>query len=87
VKLVVKNTIDQAMMAVKERKQIEIDEVMSNSKMKEKLTVEDLMRLFGKVEEDEDGKPFIFADEPEDAHLRLANVDDEDEMGFMGNEE
>lgn len=86
-KLVVKNTIDQAMMAVKERKQIEIDDVMNSNRMKEKLTVEDLMRLFGKVEEDEEGKPFIFADEPDDAHLRLTNVDDEDEMGFMGNEE
>jgi SNF2 family DNA or RNA helicase len=87
VKLVVKNTIDQAMMAVKERKQIEIDDCMNSSKMKEKLNVEDLLRLFGKVEEDEEGVPFIFADEPEDEHLRLANVDDEDEMGFMGNDE
>ena len=86
VKLVVKNTIDQAMVAVKDRKQIEIDDCMDSSKMKEKLTVEDLMRLFGRVEEDEEGVPFIFADEPEDEHLRLANVDDEDEMGFMGND-
>ena len=86
-KLLVKNTIDQAMMAVKERKQIEIDDCMNSSKMREKLTVKDLLRLFGKVEEDEDGIPFIFADEHEDEHLRLANVDEMDEMGFMGNDE
>ena len=87
VKLIVKNSIDEAMVAVKERKQIEIDDVMNSGKMKQKLTVSDLMRLFGDVHEDSDGIPFIFADEAEDEHLRLANVDDEDEMGFMGNDE
>lgn len=86
-RLVVKNTIDQAMTAVKERKQIEIDDVMDSERMKEGLSTKDLMRLFGNVEDDEEGRPFIFADEPEDPHLRLANVDEEDEMRPMGNEE
>ena len=90
-RFVVKNTIDCAMMAMKERKQIEIDEVMNSSKMREKLSVEDLMRLFGKVGEDDEGKPFIFADGPngydEDEHLRVPRPDEDDEERFMGNEE
>ena len=76
------------MMQVKEKKQLEIDELMNNSKLSEKLTVEDLMRLFGKVEEDEEGKPFIFADaESDDGIPRLANQDDENEFGFMNTDE
>ena len=71
--------------------QIEIDEVMNNSKMKQKLSVEDLMRLFGDVHEDDEGKPFIFAEGTdqydEGEHLRLPNTDEEDEEQFMGNEE
>lgn len=86
-RIVISNTIDQAMMEMKDRKKLEIDEVMNGSKMREKLSVEDLMRLFGKVKEDENGVPFIFTDEPNDPHLRQANVESDDEMGFMGNEE
>lgn len=57
---------------------------------KGKVDVKELMRLFGKVEEDEDGRPFIFAEgtdryDENDPH-RLAEDDENDEMGFMGNE-
>ena len=91
-RFVVKNTIDEAMMAMKKRKQIEIDEVM-DSKRKNAPTIADLMRLFGPVGEDSEGKAFIFAEEEgqydEDApeHLRLADIDSEDELHHMGNEE
>ena len=87
-RFVCRNTIDEAMMQVKDKKQMEIDELMNNSKLSEKLTVEDLMRLFGKVEEDEEGKPFIFADaESDDGVPRLADMDDENEFGFMRTDE
>ena len=92
-RFVVKNTIDAAMMAMKERKQIEIDEVMDDSKRKEKLSVDDLMRLFGPVDKDSEGKPFIFAegadqyDDGDPEHMRLPNVDSDDEEQMMGNEE
>jgi hypothetical protein len=66
-RFVVKNTIDSAMMSMKERKQLEIDgkhgsgplvfeivaksdiEVMDGSKRDDKLTVHELMELFGPV--------------------------------------
>lgn len=88
-RVVVKNSIDAAMMAMKERKQKEIDEVMQDAKKKDDLTVQDLMRLFGQVGDDGEGRPFIFPDQDdlEPEHLRLANVDEEDEERFMGNEE
>lgn len=87
-RFVVKNTIDAAMMQMKERKQVEIDEVMDDSKRNEKLTVEDLMRLFGNVGQDGEGRSFIFAEgDDEDEHLRLPNIDSEDEEQMMGNEE
>lgn len=75
------------------RKDQDIDAVMNDEKRKEALNVEDLMRLFGEVREDEGGKPFIFAQEPEEfdggdqEHLRVAAVDSDDEEAFMGNEE
>ena len=86
-RFVCRNTIDEAMMQVKERKQIEIDELMNNSKLREKLTVEDLMRLFGKVEEDEEGRPFIFADARSDDGIPRADGDDDNEFGFMNTDE
>ena len=75
-------------MQVKERKQIEIDELMNNSKLREKLNIQDLMRLFGKVEEDEEGKPFIFADErSDDGFPRLADLDVDNEFRFMNSDD
>lgn len=67
-RLIVKNTIDETMMAIKERKNLEIDEVM-NSQLHERLSVEDLMTLFGGVGTDEEGRAFIFADEEGDEEI------------------
>lgn len=86
-RIVISNTIDQAMMELKERKKVEIDEVMNSSRMRDKLTVDDLLRLFGRVGSDEQGNPFIFAEETSDDHLRHAERDDNDEADFMGNDE
>lgn len=74
------------MMAMKERKDEEIDEVMNDAKKKDKLSVNELLRLFGEVGEDEDGKPFIFADDEDIGEERTrvpAHSDDEE----LGNEE
>ncbi|KAK0864308.1 hypothetical protein LTR87_015838 [Friedmanniomyces endolithicus] len=85
-KFVVRNTIDAAMMAMKERKQVEIDEAMSDSRKRD-LSVKDLMKLFGPVEEDEEGHPFIFAEVDDgEEHLRVPNLDEEDEEQGMGDE-
>ncbi|KAK5732662.1 hypothetical protein LTR17_010343 [Elasticomyces elasticus] len=88
VKFMVRNTIDAAMMAMKERKQIEIDEVMDVTKRKD-LNIQDLLRLFGhEVRNDGEGNPFIYA-EPDghaNEHLRLPNHDMQDELQGRGNE-
>ncbi|KAK5160796.1 hypothetical protein LTS14_001809 [Recurvomyces mirabilis] len=86
--LVVKNTIDAAMVAMKERKQVEIDEIMEDPKRNERPTSAQLMKLFGPVGE-EDGHPFIFpnGEDEDNAHLRVPNVDKEDETRELGNEE
>ncbi|KAK8219371.1 hypothetical protein M8818_001106 [Zalaria obscura] len=83
-RLVVRNTVDDYMMRVKDDKQVEIDEVMSDSKRPERMSVKDLMGLFGgSVGEDDEGKPFIFADDHEDGTERpLGDSEDEDEGGF-----
>jgi len=74
------------MMAMKERKQVEIDEAMSDSRKRD-LSVKDLMKLFGPVEEDEEGHPFIFAEVDDgEEHLRVPNLDEEDEEQDMGDE-
>ncbi|KAF2217010.1 hypothetical protein CERZMDRAFT_32249 [Cercospora zeae-maydis SCOH1-5] len=101
-RFVVENTIDAAMMALKEKKEKEIDEyvfipnsptpirseanlihrVMENPRLKEKLTVEELLRMFGEVGHDDGGRPFIFPEgvqgEEED-HERFREEDDENE--------
>lgn len=69
-KVCVKNTIDAAISALQDDKQDSIDAVLDDSKRKEMLSVGDLMRLFGRVVENEDGKPFVFAHD---------NRDDDDE--------
>lgn len=86
-RVVVKNSIDAAMMSLKEKKNLEIDEVMSNSSKAKDISVVELMRLFGKTSEDEEGRPFIFVEDDGPEHLRVPNIDKEDEEQFMGNEE
>jgi SNF2 family DNA or RNA helicase len=63
----IKNTIDAAMFAVKERKMEEIERVMDQTKDNKFLNVAELMKLFGEVGEDEKGRPFIFPEHDDDA--------------------
>lgn len=85
-RLVVKHTVDEAMMQIKERKKIEIDEVMDH-KGQENIDMQDLMRLFGEVGEDAEGRPFIVAeDDGRDGPPRIAVAPDDEENVVMGNE-
>ncbi|KAK4895443.1 hypothetical protein LTR27_006507 [Elasticomyces elasticus] len=90
VRIVVKNTVDAAMMDMKERKQIEIDGAMDDSKGKGDLPVSELLRLFGEpLGEDAEGRPFIWAQDDgagNQEHLRVPNLDEKDEAQMMGNE-
>ncbi|KAK5007567.1 hypothetical protein LTR28_005124 [Elasticomyces elasticus] len=64
---VVSGTVDDHMMKIKKRKQDEIDKVIEDNPDKPvKYSPEELMRLFGPVGTDENGTPFIFADDEEE---------------------
>lgn len=66
---------------------------MENPRLKERLSVEELMEMFGDVRQDGNGKPFIIADVDEDdedgegmeEHFRYRGGDDDEDDG-MGNE-
>lgn len=90
-RLVVKDTIDEKIMRMQESKQKAIDEVMEDRNGKEKLSIQELMQLFGDVGK-KDGKAFIFAqgrDKGETAGESGKCVDptEEDEDGHLGEEE
>ncbi|KAF2199121.1 hypothetical protein GQ43DRAFT_347720, partial [Delitschia confertaspora ATCC 74209] len=56
----VKNTVDERLIQMQETKQEEIDSVMEDGgSTLSKLNIRDLMRLFGPVADDDNGKPFI----------------------------
>lgn len=89
-RICIKNTIDAAIFALQTNKQVPIDALMDDKTRKEKLEVQDLMRLFGRVHEDETGRPFIFAhddrnddndDEPVRSPPRYAADRDSDDEG------
>ena len=57
----IKNTIDDDLVLMQERKEKVIRHALDDDeKAPERLSVEELMRLFGEVREDENGKPFIW---------------------------
>ncbi|KAK8160923.1 SNF2 family N-terminal domain-containing protein, partial [Phyllosticta citrichinensis] len=66
-KLTVQGTIDEEMIAMQNRKQAQIDSVMGDEKSEgKKLSIVEMMRLFGRVEEDEGtGRPFIVVENQE----------------------
>ncbi|RMY14448.1 hypothetical protein D0868_01442 [Hortaea werneckii] len=86
VRFVVSNTIDSAMMAMKERKTEEIDQVMEEARKKDIPDVSELLRLFGEVGEDDEGHAFIFVDDPKENEARHAESEEENEEGFLANE-
>ncbi|KAF2482961.1 SNF2 family N-terminal domain-containing protein [Neohortaea acidophila] len=58
-RLYVKGTVDARMHEIKKNKDIEIDDCLGTHQRGEKMEVHELMKLFGTVENDEDGRPFI----------------------------
>jgi hypothetical protein len=60
-RILIRNSIDTAIMALQESKQISIDSVMNSSGRNEKIGLSELMQLFGRVEQDKQGRPYIFA--------------------------
>ncbi|KAF2188287.1 hypothetical protein K469DRAFT_627819 [Zopfia rhizophila CBS 207.26] len=75
----VKNTVDQRLIDMQERKKKEIDEVMeADGSTVKKMSIRDLMRLFGPVADDKNGKPFIMVDNPDSCSSFRADSDDED---------
>ncbi|KAI7238632.1 hypothetical protein KC330_g2487 [Hortaea werneckii] len=86
IRFVVSNTIDSAMMAMKERKTEEIDQVMEEARKKDIPDVSELLRLFGEVGEDDEGHAFIFVDDPKENEPRHAESEEENEEGFLANE-
>ncbi|KAF1939035.1 hypothetical protein EJ02DRAFT_353105 [Clathrospora elynae] len=77
-RLCVRNTVDARLIEMQVRKQNEIDSVMADdgAKMK-RMDIRSLMKLFGNLEEDVDGKPYIMVDNPDPRGGFRADRDDE----------
>ncbi|KAL6710401.1 hypothetical protein ACN47E_009347 [Coniothyrium glycines] len=77
-RMCVRNTVDQRLIDIQERKEAEISSVMEDdgSRLK-KMGIRDLMRLFGNLREDNEGKPFILVDNPDPMGGFRADRDDE----------
>ncbi|KAF2682087.1 hypothetical protein K458DRAFT_370647 [Lentithecium fluviatile CBS 122367] len=77
-KFCVRNTVDERLIQMQEKKQKEIDEVMEDkNKTATNMSVRDLMRLFGNIQEDSNGTPFIVVDNPSNMGGFRADRDDE----------
>ncbi|KAF2273008.1 uncharacterized protein EI97DRAFT_425181 [Westerdykella ornata] len=80
----VRNTVDERIISMQERKQAEIDEIMEDDGTRTKrLKLRDIMRLFGPVSEDSEGRPFILVHNSNPAGGFHA---DEDHEGYADEE-
>ncbi|KAI8942436.1 hypothetical protein NX059_000506 [Plenodomus lindquistii] len=77
-RICVKNTVDQQLINMQKRKDAEIEAVMEDGgKTKSKMSIRDLMRLFGNLDDDSEGRPFIMVDNPDPRGGFRADRDDE----------
>ncbi|KAF1839467.1 hypothetical protein BDW02DRAFT_635750 [Decorospora gaudefroyi] len=79
-RLCVKNTVDERLIEMQERKEEEIASVMENdgrTLKKQVMNIGELMKLFGNLAEDSEGKPFILVDNPDPRGGFRADRDDE----------
>ena len=78
----VKNTVDERLIEMQERKQKEIDAVMNDDLPGRvgKMDTRDLMRLFGYVRDDENGRPYILVNDPDPSVRVHADEVFEDDM-------
>nr|POE51909.1 putative swi/snf-related matrix-associated actin-dependent regulator [Quercus suber] len=82
-RLVIRHSIDEAMMDMQGRKSEEIDFVIED--VKKRYSIEEIMSLFGEVGTDETGHPFIYPESTEsDGEHRMPDVDYEDEQELRG---
>ncbi|GAD98173.1 SNF2 family helicase [Paecilomyces variotii No. 5] len=65
VKLVVKGSIDEYMIDLQNRKSVEIDKTIGDAALSDRATVAELLKMFGRVEEDEDGVLRVIPDAEE----------------------
>jgi len=84
-RLIAADTVDDEMVLMQQKKDKEINGVMVNEKLKGKLTFTELMGLFGKVGEDEQGRSFILVEEDKNKKSRVERFGEEDEEGgYLG---
>ena len=68
----VKNTIDDDLLKMQERKTELVSRALGDDGREPSVfSVEELLRLFGRVDEDEEGRPFIFAESEDEANPNL----------------
>jgi len=78
-RICVKNTVDEKLIDMQKRKDAEIKAVMDHDGKKvTKMNILDLMKLFGNLEEDEEGRPFIMVENTDPRGGFRAGRDDED---------
>ncbi|KAL1863322.1 hypothetical protein Plec18167_008183 [Paecilomyces lecythidis] len=65
VKLVVKGSIDEYMIDLQNRKSVEIDKTIGDAALSNRATVAELLKMFGRVEEDDDGVLRVIPDAEE----------------------
>ncbi|KAL8832225.1 MAG: hypothetical protein Q9191_000395 [Dirinaria sp. TL-2023a] len=66
-RFIVQDTVDEKLIEMQERKREEISKAMDENKILQKMTVQELMELFGPVKTDNDGAPFIYVEEDLDS--------------------
>lgn len=82
-RFVVKNTVDEKLQQMQLVKAKKIGAAIDDSKMLEKLSMDELLRLFGTVEHDGDNKPFILVDDDYDFEPLLPRGLDELESDVL----
>ncbi|KAF1919601.1 SNF2 family N-terminal domain-containing protein [Ampelomyces quisqualis] len=83
-RMCVQNTVDERLIRMQDRKQEEIDGVMEDKdKYLKRMDMRELMRLFGNLREDKEGRPYILVDNPDPRGGFRA---DEDHEGFADDE-
>ena len=82
VRLIVKNTVDEKLQSLQDKKSAAIQEAIDDPKILERKSVTELMRLFGPVAEDENQKPFFVVVEGE--YGKGLMPDSDDPGGFFG---
>jgi SNF2 family DNA or RNA helicase len=71
-RMVVRDTIDDKMEAIKRRKDLEINSVMDNPSLSDSLEFNELLKIFGQVGHDTTGRPFIIANSEIQGNARVA---------------